>query len=110
MADAARQLGCTLVGGEGGERVSEVAEVGGEFAAGAAAFVGFGNARGGDAGDKGGVLDEALVTLAGEEGVRDGGFGADGLGGEEGVDLAGDALGAEGAGGRFFEGGGEGGL
>lgn len=51
------------------------------------------------------MLDEALVALGGEEGVGDGGVGAEGFGGEEGVDLAGDALVAEGAGGRLFEGG-----
>lgn len=47
------------------------------------------------------MLDQTLITLAGEEGVGDSGVGAEELGGEEGVDLAGDALVAEGARGGF---------
>lgn len=43
------------------------------------------------------MLDHALVTLAGEKGIRHGGLGAEGLCGEERVDLARDALEAEGA-------------
>lgn len=61
----------------------------------------------GDAGHKGGVLHEALVALGGEEVIRDVGVWAVDFGREEGVDLAGDSLGSEGAGGF---GGGEGGL
>ena len=56
---------------------------------------------GAHAGQEGGVLDEALVALGGEEVIGHGGVGAKELGGKEGVDLAGDALVAEGAGGGF---------
>lgn len=53
---------------------------------------------GGDAGEEGGVADEALVLLGGEEGVRCGGAGAEELLGGEGVDLARQALVADCAG------------
>ena len=55
------------------------------------------------------MADEALVALGGQERVGDGGVRAEELGGEEGVDLAGDALVAEGAR-RGFLFGGSGGL
>lgn len=56
------------------------------------------------------MLHEALVALAGEEVIGDGGVGAEGFGGCEVVDLAGYALGAELAGGGLFEAWWEGGL
>lgn len=56
------------------------------------------------------MLHEALVALAGEEVIGDGGVGAEGFGGSEVVDLAGYALGAELAGGGLFEARREGGL
>lgn len=52
---------------------------------------------------------EALVAFGGEEVIGDVGVWAVDLRGEEGVDLAGDSLGAEGASG-LGGGGGEGGL
>lgn len=80
MSDPARKLRLPLALGQLGKRIGQVVEVRGELLAGTAAL-GLGDARGGDFGDKGRVLDDALVALGGEEGVGDGGVRAEGLGG-----------------------------
>lgn len=89
-------------GAELGQGVGEAVEVGAQLLGRAAALGSLGDAVGaGDAGDEGRVLDEALVSLRVEEVVADGGAWAVHLGGQEGVDLAGDAHVPHGAGGGF---------